>query len=341
MNNNDNSRSWFCVFNNPREYGYTGTEQEICNEVINKWVDDYPERAGAVIYCISSNGLEHLHCVFEDEKTVRFTAIKKMYPQMHIEPTKGTKKQAEDYINKSGAFAESGEKILAKAVYGNIKGGQGMRSDMATLQTMILQGMSPTQIYNENFNFRRFDKLVRQAVYDYKKSIVPVHREIKVFWHVGESGSGKSYEAVKLCKKHGEENIFMMSDYETGGFDAYQGEKILFMDEFRGQVRYSSLLTILQGYKFPLHARYANIIPMWEEVHITSVLPPERVYRNMVMHDTDLDTMQQLYRRITQVIYHYKQQGEYMAVECPMLAYKGYQNLIDIVNMEVPHEWIV
>ena len=48
---------------------------------------------------------------------------------------------------------------------------------------------------------------------------------------VGESGSGKSYTYVTLCQEHGEESVYFFSDYEGGGFDAYQGEAILFIDE--------------------------------------------------------------------------------------------------------------
>ena len=98
------SKSWFCVFNNPVEHGFSGEPQEIIEQIRDTWMKDNPQRTCAVIYCISAEGLHHCHAVFEDTKTLRFSAIKKLFPSMHIEPTKGTKEQAEDYINKRGKW---------------------------------------------------------------------------------------------------------------------------------------------------------------------------------------------------------------------------------------------
>ena len=116
----------------------------------------------------------------------------------------------------------------------------------------------------------------------------------------------------------------MYTDYESGGLDSYNGERIIFMDEFRGQMKYSLFLGMLQGYKQQMHARYTNIIPLWEEVHITSVLPPELVYVKMVDENKQLDTMEQLRRRVDFVVYHYKQGGVYLKHTVPMPEYKTY-----------------
>ena len=51
------ARSWFCVFNNPEEHGYAGTEQEICDNLVSAWVDNNPTRSCAVCYCVSADGL--------------------------------------------------------------------------------------------------------------------------------------------------------------------------------------------------------------------------------------------------------------------------------------------
>ena len=72
--NDSVSRSWFAVFNNPEEHGYTGTPEEICNRLRDEWIGESTTRSGAWVYCISAEGLKHIHMVLEDSKPIRFTA---------------------------------------------------------------------------------------------------------------------------------------------------------------------------------------------------------------------------------------------------------------------------
>ena len=111
MANDVNARSWFCVFNNPEKHGFIGSPEEIAEQMKDRWIADNPQRTCAVAFCVSADGLPHCHAVFEDTKTMRFTAVKKLFPGMHIEPTKGTKDQAEDILT-SVVNGRKKEKIL-------------------------------------------------------------------------------------------------------------------------------------------------------------------------------------------------------------------------------------
>ena len=336
MANDTSSRSWFCVLNNPQEI-YAGEPHEIAEKCLEDWVTGHPTRTGAVAYCISADGLHHLHMVLEDSSKARFSALKKAYPKAHLAPTKGTKEQAEDYINKNGKYQEKGEQVLYIARFGEIKGNQGSRRDFDQIEDLIEQGMTPRQIMAQSFGFRRYEKMIKQAYYEKRRSETPYHREVKVVWRVGESGSGKSYVSSQIVDEKGEDSMYMYSDFETGGLDDYNGEPILFMDEFRGQIQFSVLLKMLQGYRQPMHARYTNITPLWNEVHITSVLPPEKVYEKMVQENRSLDSIDQLRRRIAVVVYHYKKDGEYLTFEVPMSDYTNYEDLKLWANARVQY----
>ncbi len=135
----------------------------------------------------------------------------------------------------------------------------------------------------------------------------------------------------------GEENVYMLTDCESGGFDKYCAEPILFIDEFRGQIKFHILLnSILSRYKCQIHSRYSNIIGLWIEVHITSVLPPDMVYRKMVDDNRDLDTLEQLIRRITTIVYHWQTpDGKYHKYEMPAEEYTNYENLKAIAESGV------
>ncbi|MDR1563784.1 MAG: hypothetical protein LBS74_02395 [Oscillospiraceae bacterium] len=323
-----NCRSWFCVFNNPREHGFKGTEQEICDAVADLWLMDNPQRTCAVIYCVSADGLEHCHVVLEDTKTMRFSTVKKVYPSMHIEPTKGNKEQAEDYINKRGKWEEKGEKVLAKTQHGEIKGVQGQRRDIEIISEMLEAGKTPREILELSFGNYRYETSIRKAYFAKRDKETPFMRDLEVYYHVGESGSGKSYTSQKLINEYGEYKLFVMSNYENGLFDGYNGEQILFMDEFRGHMKFSLFLKVIDVYKGEFPARYSNIKGLWNQVHITSVLPPEALYSNMVKENQHIDSIQQLKRRITYVVYHYiDEDGKYQAFHLPMSEYTDYETL--------------
>ena len=287
-----------------------------------------PTRSGAVAYCISQDGLKHLHMVLEDSNKASFKTIKKLYSKAHIEPTKGNKEQAEAYIHKKGKWEEKGEHIIYIAQHGEIKGNQGSRRDLDIIEEYIENGMTPRQIMSLQLGFRRYEKMIKDHYYEKRNRETPFLRDINVVWHVGEAGSGKSYTAKDYADKNGEDSFYFVSDYENGGLDRYNGEPILFLDEFRGQIKYSTLLSMLHGYKVQVHCRYTNCVSLWNEVHITSVLPPERVYQNMVSENRDLDSIQQLKRRITTIVYHWKtENGEYKQFELPMSEYIDYETL--------------
>jgi len=331
------SKSWFCVLNNPQEH-YKGEPSQIAETVLAEWIEYHPTRTGAVAYCISADELIHLHMVLEDSNKARFSALKRTYPQAHLEPTKGNKEQAENYINKKGKFAEKNERIIYIARHGEIKGSQGTRKDFDIIEELIAQGKTPREIMNLQLGYRRYEKLIKDAYFEKRNNETPFVREINVVWHVGDSGTGKSHTATELVKTVGEDNFYFVCDYETGCFDKYNGQKILFLDEYRGQFKFSFLLSILHGYKSQSHARYTNIVGLWTEVHITSVLPPEKVYKRMVTDNEELDSVQQLMRRITTISYHYKDGDKYRKLDIPFEEYVSYEDLRirSQLNKQVP-----
>lgn len=320
------SKSWFCVLNNPEEHGYTGTPEEILDKLKEEWVSGFPTRTGAWTYCISADGLKHIHMVLEDQKAMRFSAIKKSYAVgMHFEPTKGSKDDAENYINKRGKFEEKGEKILCSAVYGEIKGAQGSRRDLEIFEELICSGYTPTQIFAISISYLRYEKLIRAAFWQKKIDDTPAFREITVSWHIGESGTGKSHTYLDLIDKYGRDRVYMVSDYDSGFLDSYEAEPVLFLDEYRGQLRYATLLSILGGYTTQIHCRYKNVYMVWNEVHITSVKTPEEVYQNLIADDSEqkIDTYEQLRRRINYIVYHWKDCSGFHEYQIPMNEFQG------------------
>ena len=333
MENDVRARSWFCVLNNPADHGFSGTPDEIAEQMKERWITDNPQRTCAVAFCVSAEGLPHCHAVFEDTKTMRFTAVQKLFPGMHIEVTKGNKDQAEDYINKRGKWQEKGENVLCVVRHGDIKGCQGQRRDFEIIDDLINQGLTPNEILEKSFSYRRYETMIKRAFFDKRMRETPILRDVKTFFHFGESGSGKTYMYVQLCEKYGADNVYLLTDYGKGGFDNYNGQPILCMDEFRGQIPFFQLMNLLDGYRVQIPCRYSNGYALWIEVHIFTVLPPEMIYKTMVEENRGIDTYEQLRRRIDFVVYHHRENGEYKTFELPMEKYTNYDDLRRLAEM--------
>lgn len=314
----DVSRSWFCVFNNPADHGYSGEPEEVCNKLRDEWISISSTRCGAWCYCVSEKGLHHIHMVLEDEKPMRFSTIKKEYAiGMHFEPTKGTKRQAEDYIHKVGPFAEKGEIILYSCSHGELQGRQGKRSDLDGYYERIEAGETVSDILRDTPKAYAHISVLKSMYYDIRSSKTPLVRKMKVFWHTGNTGTGKSYERIKLCQKYGEDNIFYLTAFNSGSFDNYNGQPILWIEDFRGEFKLQELLRILDCYKAEVPARYTNVKALWTEVHITSILTPRECYSNACKNDTK-DRIEQLLRRLSYIVYHFKSKdNDYLSVTVP------------------------
>lgn len=321
----DVSKSWFAVLNNPAEHGFSGTPQEVCEQLRDEWVRDSTTRSGAWAYCVSAAGFHHVHMVLEDKVSMRFSAIKKSYAAgMHFEETKGTKQQAEDYIYKRYPFDEKGEQILHITKAGSIRGHQGKRNDIERIGELLEDGKTPDEILREDFAYYRYQMMIRQAFYDKRRRDVPPIRDVKVHLIIGPPGSGKSYHYPRLCEQYGEDKVYIVTDYKNGGMDRYAAEPYLFLDEYKGQLPYATFLAITDHYKTQIHARYTNVWALWNEVFITSVLSPESLYRIMVPLELQtIDSIEQMLRRFNDITYCYKDGNAYKRYTIPMSDYRG------------------
>ena len=138
----------------------------------------------------------------------------------------------------------------------------------------------------------------------------PLVKDMWNEYHWGRSGSGKTYTYIKLCEKYPDE-VYLCNDYANsgtsgGGFDFYSSNpaRIVILDEFRGNIPYAQLLSMLDVYsRNQQHCRYQNVYNLWTSVVICSIYPPENVYSFMV-DDTQksVDSIQQLLRRLKVIV---------------------------------------
>lgn len=319
IKNDTASRSWFCVLNNPVEHypELAGkTPQEVCEFLAVRWVGDSETRSGAWVYCVSAEGLHHIHMVLENPSKSRFSAVKNAYPVAHIECTRGNKTQVEDYIYKRGAFEEKGEQVLYTHLVGEIVGNQqGRRNDLNQYKTMIENdGLTPSDILDMDANNYRYESYINKIYYKKRLRETPHFRDVVVYWHFGGTRTGKSYESVKYIEKYGRDRVAFISASSGGKFpfDNYVSQEYLFIDELRADSAFfdfATILSIFDGYTVDVHARYQNKLMLWKEVHVTTPLMPYEMYEYMAKQK--YDKMAQLYRRIDYYVYHWVENRTY------------------------------
>lgn len=125
---------------------------------------------------------------------------------------------------------------------------------------------------------------------------VPEWRDVKVHVIFGPSGVGKSRRVRELEKS---DEIYSLSLCGSNlWFQGYKGEKVLLIEEFTGQIQFTELLKLLDGYKYQLPIKGGHSYALWERVYITSNFHPKCWYSEYAKnHCTDA-----LARRITDVL---------------------------------------
>lgn len=335
---NTRARAWLVTIQvaNMIKAGLKKEEYEnrelLADFLISTWENSGKDRVAGVVVCLSQEGLYHCHMACYGNTTT-LKKVSDILFNSHVEPQLGGKEELRKYLLKEEPYAEKNEKVLFVKGLEVIQDSQGKRNDLIEIGDMLKEGATPEQIFEESFRYRKFEKMIKADYISRKIKETPIIKEnLKRIWIVGESGSGKSYYYKQLAEEVGVENIYFATDFDNGGLDFYienGAPDILFLDEFKGNMKFSQLLVILDKYsRAQIHCRYANCYCLWTTVIITSVYPPDEIYGYMVGEEKQKrDKIEQLLRRLDEIWYKYKENGEYKTYKMPAHEYKNYDEL--------------
>lgn len=298
------------------------------------WENSKEGREAGVVICMSADKVYHAHMGLYDENPTTLQKASKTMYDCHIERQKAIKKKFTDYLRKNPPYDEKGETVLYELGLECIKDAQGKRSDLDEIDDMLAQGMTPSEIIKLGMRYRRYEKNIRSEYLDKRIEEAPVIKNMHVEYHFGPARSGKTYTYVNLCEQYSRKSIYMVNDYDNGGFDKYlelDAPPILFLDELKGVgMSYGQLLSVLDVYSNKqTHSRYTNTYNLWTQVYMTSVFPIEELYQLMVDYRLrKTDGIEQLLKRINTIVYHYKEDGEYKTFSMPASEYKDYNDMM-------------
>jgi len=219
------------------------------------------------------------YCYFKQQaKSVKNVAA--MLGKCHVEPCKGSPEQNDNYCKKEGDWHEFGDKPA-----------QGKRTDLIDRKDEIANGKtSVDEIAMEDpMMFHQYGRTLS------KIEDIALRKKFRTWmtegeWVHGPTGTGKSDYAFKDF----DPETHYVYPNDGGWWDGYTGQETVIIDDFRGDMTYHELLTLVDKYPKTVRRRNREPVPfLAKTVIVTSALPPDEVYRNL----SAKDKLDQLYRR--------------------------------------------
>ena len=115
------AKSFMATLIRPEEHGYTGTPDAVCDKLCSEWTEGHASRSGLWAYCLTAEGVPHVHMVVQDMNAMRLSKLTESYAVgSRFEVVKSGYMAAEKYIVKLEEQDEGAEKVLCVKQYGII-----------------------------------------------------------------------------------------------------------------------------------------------------------------------------------------------------------------------------
>ena len=276
------SNKYLLTINNPKEKGLTH------GEIKKIFVNNFK----TLEYCAMADEMGktyHTHIFVYFNSRVRFSTVKKNFPEAHIDVVKGMVSDNINYIRKTGKWkdSEKAETSIQDTFeeYGKRPpDSRGKLSDMTELYQMVNDGMTNTEILAINQDYilqiDKIDKLRTMLLTEKYKGII--RKNLRVIYVSGATGTGKT---SGVLAEHGAENVYRVTDY-LHPFDSYNCQSVICFDEFRSSLYLKDMLNYCDIYPLELPARFSNKYACYDTVYIISNWGLEKQYSELQKEDT-------------------------------------------------------
>lgn len=250
----------------------------------------------------------HTHVFVVFTSRVRFSMIKRYFPEAHIERCRGSVSDNVNYIKKSGKW-ELDDSKQEKKIEGTFEeygtqppNSRGKRTDMSELYQMVCDGLTNAEILAVNQDYilqiDKIDKIRTTVLTERFKETVRL--DLEVTYISGATGAGKTRGVLE---EHGYANVYRVTDY-LHPYDGYACQPVICYDEFHSSIKLKDMLNYCDIYPIELPSRYANKFACFTSVFIISNWELERQYAELQKKDPE--TWQAFLRRIHHVIVYDK-----------------------------------
>lgn len=281
----------------PQHEAITDKKYRARDYCFTAYCDTEPQEAAGVTYLVfqreagNETHREHWQGYVEFQNAKSFKSAQKALKigNAHMEKRKGTPTQAAEYCMKEDTRLENTE----PKEFGERRPDpeQGKRNDLDVVAKAITGKKRIREIANEfpiqYIKFHRGIEKLRSLQIEPRKK----QPEVTVLW--GSSGVGKSRRARELLP-----NAYIWAPQQLKWFDGYDGEDECIFEEYRGQLPFGFILSLLDRYDCRVEVKGGTTQFRATKIVITSPLHPQEWYH---LEDDRYDNINQLLRRITKI----------------------------------------
>lgn len=257
--------NWNNIFNSCEDIRYICFGEEICPKT-NK---------------------DHIQGWIQLNKKKTIGGVKKLLNtnKLHLEACRGSEFDNDKYCSKDGKFIKLGKFIR-----------QGQRLDLEDIVERMKNGEKLIDIAEEDpmtyCKYRNGLKDIEANII--KKKLANFNKDTEVIYIHGETGTGKS---SYVWNNYDQKNVYKAEGSNLQWFDGYEGEDILWIDEYSNDIPIEKLLNLTDRYALKLPVKGGFTYRNWTKVIITSNLDPA------ILHSNAREVHRKaLFRRITKII---------------------------------------
>jgi hypothetical protein len=234
----------------------------------------------------------------------------------HVETRRGTIEQAIAYCSKEETRVKGPWTVGEKPQ-------QGRRTDLEAVARMLKDKTvaEVMEVYPQYVTrYHRGLKFVRQQYVSMQRGNKFREPVIQVLW--GETGAGKTRKCMEYDNK-----LYKLNHYEGGNvwFDGYDGQKTILIDEFYGDIKYSFMLQLLDGYALRVQVKGDFTTLNHDVILITSNKHPEEWYNENICTCA-------LFRRIMEFgnVFQFRKESD--PEECTIMTCRKCQKIFEQQN---------
>lgn len=193
----------------------------------------------------------------------------------HVEPIRGTLRENESYCSKESECIKVGEEPA-----------QGFRGDLKETVDRIVSGeIRPDDVLvNDPMSFHQYGRTFDRAL------VVGLRRQArkeqtKGIWYCGPTGSGKSHAAFTVSFGDSgpyDPSTHYVKNLQEEWWDGYTGQPVVILNEFRGEIKFSELLDLVDKWPKAVKWRNRESVPFLAKyVVVTCIKRPRDCYKNL------------------------------------------------------------
>lgn len=240
---------------------------------------------------VGENGTPHLQGYAEFKRPMSLAQAKaRIDARAHLEPRRGSQAQAIEYCQKDGQFTEVGEK---KA--------QGRRTDLVRLAEAAAAAPRPEAVFHQfPGEYVRYHRGIAAAWAAARVDPAwPAERDpavdVVVEWLHGPTGAGKTRRAWETAGDRAD--VYLWTSEQVPWWDGYAGQPVVIMEEFRGEIPWTKLLSLWDRYPLRLPVKGGFTQMCASRFIVTSDRTPRECFPTLCER-----AEAQLMRRITEVV---------------------------------------